>query len=67
MSVGSHTVNHPDLEYSSHDVANTELIDSKVFDNLYIKRHLSFVIRQDAIILKLQDLLRQQAKAWFDD
>jgi peptidoglycan/xylan/chitin deacetylase (PgdA/CDA1 family) len=35
MSVGSHTVNHPDLEYSSHDVANTELIDSKKYlDNL---------------------------------
>ena len=35
MSIGSHTVNHPDLEYSSNEAVNTELIDSKKYlDNL---------------------------------
>ncbi len=35
MSISSHTVNHPDLEYSSNEAVNTELIDSKKYlDNL---------------------------------
>ncbi|CAM3109340.1 polysaccharide deacetylase family protein [Lactococcus laudensis] len=35
MSVGSHTVSHPDLEYSSNEAANAELVDSKKYlDNL---------------------------------
>ena len=35
MSIGSHTVNHPDLEYSSNEAVNTELIESKKYlDNL---------------------------------
>jgi peptidoglycan/xylan/chitin deacetylase (PgdA/CDA1 family) len=35
MSLGSHTVNHPDLEFSSNEAANAELVESKHYlDNL---------------------------------
>lgn len=35
MSLGSHTVNHPDLQYAPHDVSKKELVDSKHYlDNL---------------------------------
>ncbi|GAX47693.1 polysaccharide deacetylase family protein [Pseudolactococcus reticulitermitis] len=35
MSVGSHTVRHPDLEFSSNEAATGELVDSKKYlDNL---------------------------------
>ncbi len=43
MSLGSHTVNHPDLQYATHDTATKELMDSKAYLDKLLQQHTSVI------------------------
>ena len=43
MSLGSHTVNHPDLQYATHDTATKELTDSKAYLDKLLQQDTSVI------------------------